>query len=172
MERFGPGSYLPVVPATYWSFRLMIGFGMLAMALAALTLWLTRRGRQPRSRMLTGAALVLPALPVLANSFGWIFTEMGRQPWAVFGVMQTRDGVSPGVSPAAALFSLIALTAIYAVLAVVEFGLLAKYARAGADPYVEPADLSMKDLRDSAGGAGPGGAEDGADPDQPLAFAY
>jgi cytochrome bd ubiquinol oxidase subunit I len=164
VERYGPGSYLPVVPATYWSFRLMIGLGMLAMLVATVTLWATRRGRQPRSRLLFASALVIPVLPVAANSFGWLFTEMGRQPWAVFGVLSTRDGVSPGVSPGAALTSLLALTVLYAVLAVVEFGLLAKYIRAGADPYAEPADLSLRDLA-ASGSAG-------EDADRPLTFAY
>jgi cytochrome d ubiquinol oxidase subunit I len=164
VERYGPGSYLPVVPATYWSFRLMIGLGVLAMLVAAATLWATRRGRQPRSRLLFASALVIPVLPVAANSFGWLFTEMGRQPWAVFGVLSTRDGVSPGVSPGAALTSLLALTVLYAVLAVVEFGLLAKYIRAGADPYAEPADLSLRDLA-ASGSAG-------EDADRPLTFAY
>jgi cytochrome bd ubiquinol oxidase subunit I len=164
VERYGPGSYLPVVPATYWSFRLMIGLGVLAMLVAALTLWATRRRRQPRSRLLFASALVIPVLPVAANSFGWLFTEMGRQPWAVFGVLSTRDGVSPGVSPGAALTSLLALTVLYAVLAVVEFGLLAKYIKAGADPYAEPADLSLRDL--TASGTA------GEDADRPLTFAY
>jgi cytochrome d ubiquinol oxidase subunit I len=113
---------------------------------------------------LFASALVIPVLPVAANSFGWLFTEMGRQPWAVFGVLSTRDGVSPGVSPGAALTSLLALTVLYAVLAVVEFGLLAKYIRAGADPYAEPADLSLRDLA-ASGSAG-------EDADRPLTFAY
>ena len=42
-------------------------------------------------------AILLPLLPLAANSFGWIFTEMGRQPWVVFGLMTTANGVSPGV---------------------------------------------------------------------------
>ncbi len=157
VERFGPGSYLPVIPATYWSFRLMIGLGMFAAAFALLVLWLTRGARRPRSRLLTAVALAVPVLPVVANSFGWLFTEMGRQPWVVFGRMQTRAGVSPGVSPTAALISLIALTVVYAVLAVVEFGLLGKYIRAGAEPYVEPPDVRLSDRRDD---------------DAPLTFAY
>ena len=48
----------------------------------------------------------MPLLPLLANSFGWIFTEMGRQPWIVFGEMLTRDGVSRSVSLAEVLTSL------------------------------------------------------------------
>lgn len=165
VERYGPGSYLPVVPATYWTFRLMIGFGVLAMAFAALTLWLTRRNRQPRSRLLLIGALLLPVLPLAANSFGWLFTEMGRQPWAVFGVLKTSAGVSPGVSPGAALTSVIALTVLYAILAVIEFGLFVKYVKAGADPYQEPANISLHEM------AHPG-SDDDVEADRPLTFAY
>lgn len=133
IAKYGPGTYIPVVPVTYWSFRLMIGFGMLAGLLALLGLWLTRRGRTPtpESRWFWRAALAAVALGPLASSFGWIFTEMGRQPWAVFGVLATRQGVSPTVGAGTILTSLIVLTALYAVLAVVEVGLTVRAARRG-----------------------------------------
>ena len=150
------GDYVPVVPVTYWSFRFMIGLGMAAAAGAALVLWLTRRGRVPGSRWFPWVALSLPVLSVAANSFGWIFTEMGRQPWVVFGLMTTENAVSPGVSVFEAATSLIVLTLLYAVLAVVELGLLITYARKGADPFVEPPDVPV------------GGHDD----DAPMAFAY
>ena len=101
-------------------------------------------------------ALSLPVLSVAANSFGWIFTEMGRQPWVVFGLMTTENAVSPGVSVFEAATSLLVLTVLYAVLAVVELGLLITYARKGADPFVEPPDVPV------------GGHDD----DAPMAFAY
>ncbi len=94
-QRFGPGSYKPNIPVTYWTFRLMILFGALAALIAVLALWYIRRQDRAPSKWLVRAAMVLPLLPLAANSFGWIFTEMGRQPWIVFGLMQTRDGVSP-----------------------------------------------------------------------------
>lgn len=150
------GDYVPVVPVTYWSFRFMIGLGMAAAAGAALVLWLTRRGRVPGARWFPWVALSLPVLSVAANSFGWIFTEMGRQPWVVFGLMTTENAVSPGVSVFEAATSLIVLTLLYAVLAVVELGLLITYARKGADPFVEPPDVPV------------GGHDD----DAPMAFAY
>ncbi len=148
---YGSGSYAPIIPVTYWTFRLMIGVGMLAALGALWTLWATRRGRTPTSRLLAGTATLLPLLPLLANSFGWIFTEMGRQPWVVFGQLGTAAGVSPSVSAGEALTSLIVLTALYGVLAVIEVRLLLRAAR-GPLPDVSP-------------------PEPAAD-EQPLAFAY
>ena len=77
--------------------------------------------------------------PLIANSFGWIFTEMGRQPWVVYGQMFTRDGVSPLVGPGLVATSLIVLALLYLVLAVVEVGLLVRYAKAGPPAAEEPA---------------------------------
>jgi cytochrome d ubiquinol oxidase subunit I len=136
-QLYGPGDYAPNIPVTYWSFRFMIGFGVLAMLIALWALWATRRDRAPTSRWLLRAAVVLPLLPLAANSFAWIFTEMGRQPWVVFSVMHTSTGVSPGVSTAEVITSLSALTLLYGVLAVVEVGLLLKTIRGGL-PDVPP----------------------------------
>lgn len=97
VKKYGPGSYKPIVPVTYWSFRLMIGFGMLAALLALAGPWRTRRRRIPRSQWFCRAAIWGVGLPYLAGTMGWIFTEMGRQPWTVFGVLQTSQSESPGV---------------------------------------------------------------------------
>jgi cytochrome d ubiquinol oxidase subunit I len=139
-QKYGEGDYVPYVPVTYWSFRLMIGFGALAMLIALISLWTTRRGRLPRSRWIWAAALATIVMPVLANSFGWIFTEVGRQPWTVFGVFKTANSVSPGVSAGEVATSLIVLTVLYGVLAVIEVGLLVRYARAGAPELPAPTD--------------------------------
>jgi cytochrome d ubiquinol oxidase subunit I len=139
-QRYGPGDYRPIIPVTYWSFRFMIGFGLASAGLAALGLWLTRGGRLPRNRWFWRAAVWSMALPLLANAFGWIFTEMGRQPWAVYGVLTTESSVSPGVPASHLMTSLVVLTLIYAVLAVVEVRLLAKYAKAGPPPPATETD--------------------------------
>jgi len=131
---YGPGSYAPIVPVTYWSFRVMVGLGLAAGAIALLVLWSQRRGRTPKSRWLVRAGLVLPLLPLGASTAGWIFTEMGRQPWIVFGELLTRNGVSRSVSLAEVLTSFLAFTLIYALLAVIEGRLLFRYARAGLPP--------------------------------------
>ncbi|ALX04506.1 cytochrome ubiquinol oxidase subunit I [Aeromicrobium erythreum] len=156
-QRFGPGDYAPNIPVTYWTFRAMITAGGLAMVGGAWLLWATRRRRLPslatwEGRWLLRTAVVLPFLPLAASSFGWIFTEMGRQPWVVFGLMETSAGVSPGVSAGEALTTLVGFTALYAALAVVEFRLLLTYIRKGL-PDADPPELVD-------------------DPDAPLAFAY
>ncbi|MFI6263507.1 cytochrome ubiquinol oxidase subunit I [Micromonospora sp. NPDC051006] len=155
-SQYGPGNYAPIIPVTYWSFRFMIAFGLAAAAIALLVLWTHRKGRTPSSRWLLRAGLAMPVLPLLANSFGWIFTEMGRQPWIVFGEMLTRNGVSRSVSLAEVLTSFTAFTLIYATLAVIEFKLLVRYAKAGV-PDLTP-EPEIDDSHDDA--------------ERPLAFAY
>ena len=156
-ELYGPGDYSPNIPVTYWTFRMMITAGGLAMLAGAWMLWATRRGRSPQrdtrsGRWLLRTAVVLPFLPLAANSFGWLFTELGRQPWVVFGLMPTSAGVSPSVGPGTVLTSLVGFTALYGVLAVIEVKLLLTYIRKGL-PDVDP-------------------HEDADDPDKPLAYAY
>jgi cytochrome d ubiquinol oxidase subunit I len=160
-ERYGAGDYVPNLPVTYWSFRLMIGLGLLTVGLALVGLWLTRRGRVPGKGWYAKLAVLLVVAPFAANSFGWIFTEMGRQPWVVVPNptgsdavrMLTADGVSPSVSAANVAISLITFTLVYAALAAVELTLLLRYAKAG--PPEEPAAAST----------------DSTD-ERPMAFAY
>jgi cytochrome bd ubiquinol oxidase subunit I len=143
-----PIEYVPNLPATYWGFRLMIGFGALAALGAVAVLWFTRKGRFPKGRWWAPLALASIATPFLGNSFGWIFTELGRQPFVVApnpnpsgvdGVwMYTASAVSSGVTPAEMLTSLIALTTIYGVLAAVEIFLIVRYARGGVEAVMPP----------------------------------
>jgi cytochrome bd ubiquinol oxidase subunit I len=158
---YGPGSYNPNVPLTYWTFRLMIGVGMTAVALAVLLLWMTRKGREPH-RLLIWMALPLPLLPLFANVFGWVFTETGRQPWLVFGLMPTSAGVSPGTTSAEILTSLLGFTVLYGVLAVVEVKLMLKSIRAGLAGTSPAADEARPEDDDS----------DGSAEAKPLSFAY
>lgn len=130
-EQFGPGDYKPIIPIAYWSFRLMIGLGALAGVFALFALWATRKGATPKSKWFMRSALAMPFLPLFGMSMGWIFTEMARQPWIVFGLMQTSDGVSPTVTSGQVWVSLITFTLLYAVLAVIEFGLLTKAIKIG-----------------------------------------
>jgi cytochrome d ubiquinol oxidase subunit I len=128
---YGPGDYSPNIPLAYWSFRLMIGFGGLGFLFALLALFQMRRGRTPHGKWFLPAMIFLPFTPLLANSFGWIFTEAGRQPWAVFGLIRTSDGVSAVVSAGSVLSTMIVFTLLYGVLAFIEVGLTLKVIKNG-----------------------------------------
>ena len=138
-------SYTPTIPVTYWSFRIMMGLGIAGALIAVAVLWSTRRDLIPRHRLWFWVIVATPLLPLFANSFGWIFTEAGRQPWIVFGVMTTSSGVSPGVSAGEVWTSLITLTLLYAGLAVVEMKLLLRAIAAGAPEFEEPVDAADRE---------------------------
>ena len=97
-EKYGPGDYRPNIPVTYWMFRLMMGAGGAMLLVSIVGLWLTRKGRLPKSKLVWILAMFSIAGPVVGHSAGWIFTEMGRQPWTVVGLYRTADSVSPSVS--------------------------------------------------------------------------
>ena len=135
-KKYGAGNYTPNIPLAYWSFRLMIGFGFLATLFALYTLWYMRKGGLPTKRWYLRSLIALPFMPILANSFGWIFTESARQPWVVFGLIKTSAGVSPGVGVGSVLFTTITFTALYGVLAVIEFGLMVRTIKVGTENVV------------------------------------
>jgi len=154
--------YQPNLLITYWSFRLMIGLAAFSAALALAVLWFTRRGRNTDQPWLQKLALISLPMPFAAASFGWIFTEMGRQPFVVAPnpsgsdqiFLLTRYGYSTAVSAGTVLTSMITFTVVYAVLGVFWYRLMHRYASEGASPVEEPV------LRDDS------------DESQPLSFAY
>ncbi|KQY47564.1 cytochrome ubiquinol oxidase subunit I [Cellulomonas sp. Root137] len=164
-----PISYQPNLLVTYWSFRLMIGFGLGSAALALVALWVTRKGRVNGNVWFGRLGIVALVTPFLASSFGWIFTEMGRQPWVVApnpnpsgvdGVwLLTARGVSTVTSTGTILTSLIAFTLLYGVLAVFWYRLMHRYTIEGvADTEHDPSPDNPDNDPDAA--------------DRPLSFAY
>lgn len=115
-EKYGPGDYIPPVKPLFWVFRIMTGAGGIMFLLGLYGVWQMRKDRfieKPRYLKLMTYGI---ALPFIANTAGWLMTELGRQPWVVFGLMKTEDAISPTVAPVEVLFSLIAFTAIYALI--------------------------------------------------------
>jgi cytochrome d ubiquinol oxidase subunit I len=126
---YGPGDYTPPVRTTYWSMRVMAYLGTLVfgvLALGALLLW---RGRFERYRWYLWAGVLTIPLPYLAAMAGWVLTEVGRQPWIVWGLLRTADANSPSVSTATIGLSLGVFVVLYSVLGVVDFVLMRRYAR-------------------------------------------
>jgi len=146
-KRFGPDDYRPNLFVTYWSFRMMIGLLLIPVMFALAALWLTRGGRIPKQSWFSRFALLTIPIPFLANIAGWVFTEMGRQPWVVApnptGDPMIRFTVRQAVShhaPAMVVTSLVMFTLVYGVLAVVWFSLLKRYTVEGPQEHdAEPA---------------------------------
>ncbi|WP_417564531.1 cytochrome ubiquinol oxidase subunit I [Microbacterium sp.] len=165
--------YVPVMWVTYWGFRLMIGLGGIVALGAVVALWLTRKGTVPRSPWIMRLALLGIVAPFAANIAGWIFTELGRQPFVVApnpdatgvdGVyMFTAAAVSPGVTAGELLFSVITLSAVYGILLIFELYLLVKYVRGGVAAAMP--ELARHDDEDDDPG-------DENRRDDVLAFAY
>jgi cytochrome d ubiquinol oxidase subunit I len=129
--KYGPGSYVPVLWVTYWGFRIMVGLGFLMLFVSAWTLWRSRRGTRKAFELGRWTLWFLVgciAAPFLANTAGWIFTEMGRQPWIVYGLMKTGQGISPSVSTAYVAVSLGGFVLLYTVLGVIDIVLIARAA--------------------------------------------
>ncbi|MCU7728617.1 cytochrome ubiquinol oxidase subunit I [Actinoplanes sp. KI2] len=139
--QYGPGSYVPMIPVAFWTFRLMIGAGMLAAAIAAFYLWRTRKGADA-PRRLTRWLPLIPVLPAAANTLGWIFTETARQPWIAFGLTKVADGISPGLTSAEVIASLAGFALVYGAVAVVWFRLIRHLARQPLSPPAEVPDKS------------------------------
>jgi cytochrome d ubiquinol oxidase subunit I len=133
--------YRPNLFVTYWSFRLMMGLAVFSGILAVWALWVTRgkgeKARTSGSKWLKWYGVLAIPMPFLANSAGWVFTEIGRQPWVVHPNpddptirLMTMQGVSSHPAWMVAT-SLIAFTLVYGVLAVVWFQMMRKAALQG-----------------------------------------
>ena len=152
--------YLPNLAVTYWTFRLMIGVAVFSAATAVLALWFTRKGKATDKGWFAKLAVWSIPAPFLGASFGWIFTEMGRQPFVVAPnptgsdtvYMLTQAGVSKAVSAWEVGTTMVVFTLIYAILGVFWYRLIHRYAVEGAPEAKEP------EVHD--------------DVDRPLSFAY
>jgi len=131
VHRYGPGYYVPPVIPTFWSFRIMILFGFLMIFIALWGVLLDRHGlllKRPRYLKLMVWAIMLPSL---ANIMGWIMTEVGRQPWIVFGLMLTPHGISPTVPMADVWTTLTTFGVLYLVIGFTALSLAVKYIKLG-----------------------------------------
>jgi len=125
----------PPVTLTFLAFRLMVGLGFL---FVLLTVW----GWLKRDRLLDNPGylkLMLYAIPLpyIALQAGWIVTEVGRQPWIVYGLMRTKDAVSP-IAASQVGISLAAFVLVYSLLGAAAFYLMTKVAKQGPEPLTVP----------------------------------
>lgn len=146
---YGPGNYIPPVRTTFWSFRIMVGAGMLMILLSLFGSWAVWKQRIERHSRYLRWMIPAIALPYIANTSGWIMTEVGRQPWIVFGLQKTEEGVSQLVSAGMVATTLIGFTLVYGALAAVFVFLVVRTVREGA---VEETRDETEHAREAAAG--------------------
>jgi Cytochrome bd-type quinol oxidase, subunit 1 len=138
-----PAKDRPPVMEVFLSFRLMVMLGTLFLILSAIAFYLSWKDRLEANPLFLRIILYTIPLPYLAAQLGWIVAEVGRQPWIVYGVLRTSEGVSRQIEPVQVLTSLIGFGLFYSFLGILDFYLLAKYARKGPE---EDLPLSVKPL--------------------------
>ena len=135
--KYGEGNYVPQVTPLFWSFRAMVGAGGLMVLLALIGVVLLKTGKLQNSKLYLKVMLFAMALPYIANTTGWLITEMGRQPWIVYGLQKTAEGISTVVPASYILISMVGFTLVYGILAVVDVMLLVKYGKKSPDALEE-----------------------------------
>jgi len=138
VKQFGPGDYIPDITPVFWSFRIMVIAGGWLLLITFTCAWLWRKKKLEDSPCVLKAVIWTLPVPYLANSTGWLVTEIGRQPWIVFGLQRVEKGVSPLVSAGLIWTSMIGLTLIYGILAVIGVSLLVRFAKQGPDDDSQP----------------------------------
>lgn len=116
LNEFPEDTWPDQIPLLYFAFHIMVGLGTLfiaVMASAAVWLW---RGKLFETKPLLWALMLFLPLPYVANTAGWMTTELGRQPWLIYGLMRTADGTSPHVSSGSATFTLLGFMGMYSLL--------------------------------------------------------
>ena len=137
LNEFPPERLPDNIPLLYYSYHIMIGLGTIligVMALASLSLW---RGRLYRARSLLWLLMLMLPFPYVATTAGWITAEVGRQPWLIYGIMRTAEGVSRHVSAGNALFTLIGFMGIYTILAILFLFLVSREIEEGPEHPIE-----------------------------------
>jgi cytochrome bd ubiquinol oxidase subunit I len=135
---YGPGNYVPPAVIPYWSFRIMVGAGFLMVALSLYALFLVMGDLFERRPLGLKVFTFAIALPYLANTSGWLLTEVGRYPWTVFGLMTLDESISPTVSAGMVLTSLLGFILIYSVLIVATIYLITKHVKVGIPEAEQP----------------------------------
>jgi len=129
----------PNATVVFWTFRVMAGLGTLMIVLAIWSAWAHGRGRAYASRALWRFALLMGPSGLVALLAGWYTTEIGRQPWVVYGLMRTADAVSNHAALTLSV-TLIVLLVVYAAVFGTGIGYLLKLVARGPDSHENPPD--------------------------------
>jgi len=135
----------PPVGIVFWAFRVMVGMGVLMLAVVTWGVWLRWRGRLFASPAFLFVCNFMAPVGFVAVLAGWTVTEVGRQPWVVYGLLRTRDAVSPSITGLDVLLSLLLYMAVYAVIFSAGLYYLFRIARAGPPTETEARDAKLSE---------------------------
>lgn len=118
LDAFPKDQHPDNIPLLYYSYHIMVGLGTIFIAIMVLSAFLLWRGKLAKTNWLLWIVMLSFPLPFIANTAGWMTAEIGRQPWLVYGLMRTSEGISPTVSAGNGLFTLIGFMGMYTVLSI------------------------------------------------------
>lgn len=144
-KKFGPGNYIPPVNVSFYTFRAMVGSGMLMLLISILCFYFYKKNTLQNKSLLLKSAIFSISLPYIANSSGWILTEVSRTPWIVFGLLKLEDAISPTVSSSYVFTSLICFFIVYLFLIIIDIKLMIFYAKHNPDTDNSPKKVSKEE---------------------------
>ena len=139
LDAFPPDTWPTNIELLYYAFHVMAGLGTMFIAVMLLANIQRLRGRLEASHGLLWILMLAFPFPYIANTAGWMTTELGRQPWLIYGLFRTQDGYSDVVSSGDVLFTLIGLTGLYFVLGLLFLYLVGREVLHGPDPVIPEA---------------------------------
>lgn len=142
-----PADQRPPVAVVFWSFRVMVGLGFLFLGIGAWGLHARWRGTLHSNRFLARLCLMATPAGFVATLAGWFVTEVGRQPYTIYGVLRTSDSISPVVNASAVATTMTLFMLVYGGLFGAYLYYLVKLVRAGAAPLPVPAPEAMQGAR-------------------------
>jgi cytochrome d ubiquinol oxidase subunit I len=125
------------VPLLYYGYHIMVGLGTIFIGVLGLATLLLRKDRLFSVRPALWLLMLSLPFPYIANTTGWMTAELGRQPWLVYGILRTANGVSPNVSAGNGLFVLLGFLGMYAALGILALFLVSREIERGPEPSVE-----------------------------------
>ena len=134
LDAFPQDQWPDNIPLLYYSYHIMVGLGTVLLAVMALAVLLLVRGRLYTARPALWLLMLMTPFPYIATTAGWMTAELGRQPWVIYGVMRTADGMSPRISSGSGLFTLLGFMGLYMVLGILFLFLMHREIDHGPEP--------------------------------------
>jgi cytochrome d ubiquinol oxidase subunit I len=140
LDAFPQKNWPDNIPLLYYSYHVMVGLGTIFIAITVVATFLLWRRKLFESRWALWILMLATPFPFIANTAGWLTAELGRQPWLVYGLLRTSEGVSPLVSSSNVLFTLIGFAGMYLVMGLLYFVLMVREVAHGPEAGGEPED--------------------------------